>query len=96
MAERDLTTITTEELYAFKDRLKIRRDEIKGRRGPGPSHTRHYCRTMLQQINAILRKRNAPLRRPGSSTRVYGPGNAHWQKEPNDCNFAQLLLRHDT
>lgn len=81
MTERDLTTMTNEELYAFKDRLQALRDEVKGRRGPGPSHTRHYCRTMREQINAVLKGRNAPLRPLDSPQRVYGPGNARWQKE---------------
>lgn len=81
MSERDLTTMTDDELYRLKARLRARRDEVKGRRGPGPSHTRHYCRTMREQINAELKRRDAPLRPLDSESRVYGPGNAHWQKE---------------
>lgn len=81
MTEYDLITMTTDELYTFKDRLQARRDEVKGRRGPGPSHTRHYCRIMREKINAILKSRDAPLRPLNSDQRVYGPGVAKWQKE---------------
>ena len=81
MTEHDLTTMATDELYAFKDRLQTMRDQVKGRRGPGPSHTRHYCRTMREQINAVLKSRNAPLRPLDSEQRVYGPGVAPWQKD---------------
>lgn len=81
MPERDLTTMTTDELYEFKARLQTMRDRIKGRRGPGPSHTRHYCRVKREQINAELKCRDAPLRPLDAPQRVYGPGNAHWQKE---------------
>lgn len=81
MTERDLTTMTNDELYVYKDRLQIRRNEVKGRRGPGPSHTRHYCRTMREQINAELKRRNAPLRPLDAPQQVYGPGAAPWQKD---------------
>ena len=81
MVERDLTTMTNDELYAFKDRLQTMRDQVKGRRGPGPSHTRHYCRIMREKINAILKSRDAPLRPLNSDQRVYGPGAAPWQKD---------------
>lgn len=81
MAERDLQWLTNDELYAFKDRLDALRDEVKGRRGPGPTHTRDYCRIMRQKINDILKERDAPLRRPDSHQRMYGPGNASWQKD---------------
>lgn len=80
MAERDLTSMSTTELYAFKDRLATLRDTVRGRRGPGPTHTRGYCRTMRKRVNAILKSRNAPLRQPGSSPRAYGPGSAPWQR----------------
>jgi len=81
MAERDLNEMTIEELYEFKDRLNSLRDEVKGRRGPGPSHTRHYCRTMRDKINAILKSRDAPLWPLDAHPQVYGPGNAPWQKD---------------
>jgi len=81
MPERDLTTMTNDELYAFKGRLKARRDEVKGRRGPGPSHTRHYCRVMRDKVNGILKSRDAPLRPLDAPQRVYGPGAAPWQRE---------------
>lgn len=80
MAERDLSTMSTKELYDFKGRLDVQRDRVKGRRGPGPSHTRHYCRTMRQVVDAILKGRGAPLRQPGSHQRIYGPGAAKWQR----------------
>lgn len=81
MPERDLNTMSLDELYAFKDRLKARRDRIKGRRGPGPSHTRHYCRTMRDKINAELKRRDAPLRPLDAHQRMHGPGAAPWQKD---------------
>lgn len=81
MAERDLNDMTLDELYEFKDHLTVMRDRIKGRRGPGPTHTRGYCRDMWQRINYILLSRNAPLRRANSHQRVHGPGAAPWQKD---------------
>jgi len=81
MPERDLSTMTTDELYEFKARLQARRDEVKGRRGPGPSHTRHYCRVMRGKVNAILKSRDAPLRPLDAPQQVYGPGAAPWQRE---------------
>ena len=81
MTERDLTTLTNDELYALKDRLQTMRDQVKGRRGPGPSHTRHYCRVMREKINDELKSRDAPLRPLDSPQRAYGPGAAPWQKE---------------
>ena len=81
MPERDLSTMTTDELYELKERLQARFDEVKGRRGPGPAQTRHYCRVMRFKVNAILKSRDAPLRPLDSHQRVYGPGAAPWQRE---------------
>ena len=81
MTDHDLITMTNDELYDFKDRLQLMRDRIKGRRGPGPWHTRDYCRTMREQINAVLKGRNAPLRPLDAPQRIYGPGAAPWQKD---------------
>jgi len=77
--EDDLCTWSTERLYRFKETLDRQQDQVKGRRGPGPSYTRTYCRTMRKRVNAILRKRGFPATRPGDG-RVYGSGQAAWQR----------------
>lgn len=76
--EKPLEEYTPEELYDFKDRLRLLRQSVRGQNGPDPNQTRTYCTEMRKKVNRRLRKLGSPIRRP-EDKRVYGPGQVAWQ-----------------
>jgi len=71
--------MTAEECYDMLDKLAIRRS-VEGRgSSPEASHAKWYCDTMRAKVKKRLKQLGAPATRPGDG-RVYGPGQAAWQR----------------
>ena len=79
MSERDLTDFTPNELYDFLNRLTEHRQQYGRGRSEGAAYVREYCKQMRRRIKDELKRRDLPGTRP-TDCRVYGPGQAAWQK----------------
>jgi hypothetical protein len=77
--QRDLEDYADKELYDFLDHLSEHRRRHGRGRSPETYQARHYCGKMRKKVKAELKRRNLPATRPGDK-RVYGPGQARWQK----------------
>ena len=76
---RDLTDYTPDELYDFLDRLTRHRQQHGRGHNEGAVYVREYCKEMRRKIKDELKRRELPATRP-TDCRVYGPGQAAWQK----------------
>jgi len=79
MSDNGLSDYTDEALYNFLDHLVEHRRQHGQGRSPEAYQAHHYCDEMRPKVKAELERRSLPATRPGD-TRVYGPGQARWQR----------------
>ena len=75
----DLDALSPADLYdALDDLAAFRRRRGRGRTAEA-AHARGVCAAERARVKAELRRRGLRATRPGD-TRVYGPGQAGWQR----------------
>jgi len=77
--QRDLSNYTDEQLYDELDKIGVKKARLPQIRDQYTQYTRNCYKAEQAQIKAELKRRGLPVTRPGD-TRVYGPGQARWQK----------------
>lgn len=79
MIPDDLTAVEAEALYTLLDDLaEYRRTDGRGR-SEESTYVRGYCDEERARVKVEIRRRGLPGTKPGD-TRVYGPGQAAWQR----------------
>ena len=79
MIPEDLNELTSEDLYQTLDDLtEYRRSDGRGR-SMEAAYVREYCKAERKRVKAELKRRSLPGTSSGD-TRVYGPGQANWQR----------------
>jgi len=76
---KQIEEMTADQCYDMLDKLKLRRS-IEGRgSSPEACYARWYSDNRKAKVKKRLRQLGAPATRPGDG-RVYGPGQAAWQR----------------
>lgn len=76
---KQIEEMTAEECYDLLDDLKLKRS-IEGRgSSPEACYAKWYCNDRKAKVKRRLKELKAPTTRPGDR-RVYGPGQASWQR----------------
>jgi hypothetical protein len=79
LAPENLAPLSPDALYALLDRLAAFRRAYGRGRTPEAAHARQVCATERARVKAELRRRGLRGTRAGDR-RVYGPGQAGWQR----------------
>jgi len=79
MLPENLTNQTPDDLYQALDDLTAHRRAYGRGRSPEAAYVKEYCKAERARVKAELKRRGLRLTRPGDD-RVYGPGQATWQR----------------
>ncbi len=79
MIPDDLTAVEAEALYALLDDLTSYRQTDGRGRSEEATYVRDYCETERERVKVEIRRRGLPGTR-ANDTRIYGPGQAAWQR----------------